>query len=105
MPLYLAPAAVQAEGQPVALPTDGSQPSLATGQRLVAVMNTEDWQTAMDVSFAATFQKLRKDATDGIWRDVRLYSVNEDRITALADGRRATLDGRPVAAPPRIRIR
>lgn len=101
MALYLSVAAVQAEGDAIEQPPSGDPPAVAPGRRVIAVVENGAWQTALDVSHPDTYRRLHQRLADGIWRALRLYSLDETRALALADGRRATMEGRPVPDPGR----
>jgi hypothetical protein len=99
MALYLSVAPVQAEGETMDLPPDNVDPVLPAGRRMIAVVSNGEWQAALDVSHPDTYQRLRRRVADGTWQALQLYSLDEDRALALADGRRATMQGRPVPDP------
>jgi hypothetical protein len=101
MPLYLAVGAVLAEGEPVPVPTDVSKLPMSPGRRLVAVVHNGEWQSALDVSHPASYDKLRQRIAEGVWHGLRLYSVAAERVLELADGRRVTMEGLPVPDPGR----
>jgi hypothetical protein len=101
MPLYLSVPGVQAEGTPMPVPPDTIDPSVPPGQRMIAVVNNGEWQSALDVSHPDTYHRLRKRVAEGVWSDLRLYSLDEQRALALADGRRTTMQGQPVPDPGR----
>ena len=101
MPLYLAVAAVQAEGEPVPVPPEPNAPPVPAGRRLVAVVNNGTWQSAQDVSHPETYRRLHRRVDEGVWRDLQLYSVDAERVSAMADGRRATMAGQPIPDPAR----
>ncbi len=100
MPRYLAVAPVQAEGIPVALGATHI-PRVPLGQRLVAVVNNGSWQTALDVTFPENLERIVRRCGDGVWRDLKLYLLPEERATEIGDGRRATMAGDPVHEPVR----
>jgi hypothetical protein len=101
MPLYLTVGAVLAEGEPVPVPTDVSKLPMSPGRRLVAVVHNGEWQSALDVSHPASYDKLRQRIAEGVWHGLRLYSVAAERVLELADGRRVTMEGLPVPDPGR----
>ena len=101
MPLYLSVAAVQAEATPMPVPPEPLTPTVPPGQRVIAVVNNREWQSAIDVSYADTYRRLRRRLAEGVWNDLQLYTVEEQRAIALADGRRATMQGQPVPDPAR----
>jgi hypothetical protein len=105
MPRYLAVAPVQAEGIPVALGAGDAGTTqlfrVQPGQRLVAVVNNGSWQTALDVTFPENLERLMCRCRDGIWRELKLYLLPEERANEIGDGRRATMAGEPVHEPVR----
>jgi hypothetical protein len=101
MALYLAVAPVQAEGEKVELPPDDADPVVPAGRRMIAVVSNGEWQAALDVSDPEAYRRLRRRVTDGTWQGMQLYSLDQDRALGLADGRRATMQGRPVPEPGR----
>jgi hypothetical protein len=102
MPRYLTVAPVLAEGIPVPLGAgDAETVPPRPGQRLVAVVNNGSWQTALDVTFPANLAQIKRRCDDGVWRDLALYLIPEDRAAELGDGRRATMAGEPVHEPVR----
>jgi hypothetical protein len=105
MALYLAVAAVQAEGDPVDVAPDREAVGVSPGRRLIAVVNNGAWQSAIDVSHPDTYRRLQKRLGEGVWRELHLYSLDEDRALALVDGRRATMLGQPVPPPAQSRRR
>jgi anti-sigma factor RsiW len=105
MPLYLAVRAVLAEGEPVPVPSDVSGLPMPPGRRLVAVVHNGEWQSALDVSHPASYEKLRQRIAEGVWQGLRLYSLAAERVLELADGRRVTMDGLPVPDPGRAALR
>jgi hypothetical protein len=105
MPLYLAVGAVLAEGEPVPVPSDVSKLPMSPGRRLVAVVHNGEWQSALDVSHPASYERLRQRVTEGVWHGLRLYSLSAERALELADGRRVTMDGLPVPDPGRAALR
>jgi hypothetical protein len=102
MPRYLAVAPVRAEGVPVKLGA-GTAHLLAAppGKRLIAVVNNGSWQAALDVTFAESLERIMRRCSDGVWRDLALYLLPEERAAELGDGRRATMTGEPVQEPVR----
>jgi hypothetical protein len=102
MPRYLAVAPVRAEGVPVTLGTGTAHPLPAPpGKRLIAVVNNGSWQTALDVTFAENLERIMRRCRDGVWRDLALFLLPEERAAELGDGRRATMAGEPVQEPVR----
>jgi hypothetical protein len=105
MPRYLTVAPVLAEGIPVPLDAGYAEtvPPLPAppGQRLVAVVNNGSWQTALDVTFPANLEQIKRRCHDGVWGDLALYLIPEERAAELGDGRRATMAGEPVHEPVR----
>jgi hypothetical protein len=105
MPRYLTAAPVQAEGIPVALGADEvatAQPvHVPPGQRLVAVVNNGSWQVALDVTFPENLKRIMRSRNDGVWQELALYLLPEERTEEISDGRRSTLAGEPVQEPVR----
>jgi hypothetical protein len=108
MPRYLAVAAVQHEGRPVgtwsAAAADASppaRPAVPRGSCLVAVVNNGEWQSAIDVTYADYYARLRRRCGEGVWRALSLYLVDEERARQIEDGRRVLMDGTPVRDPGR----
>jgi hypothetical protein len=105
MPRYLAVAAAQAEGIPVTLDADNTatgQPfRVPSGQRLIAVVNNGSWQVALDVTFPENLERIMCRCRDGVWRELALYLLPEERAAEISDGRRATMAGDPVEEPAR----
>jgi hypothetical protein len=105
MPRYLAVAQVRAEGTSVTLGASDSETALSLGvppgQRLVAVVSNGSWQTALDVTFPQNLERIMRRRRDGIWRELALYLLPEERAAEIADGRRATMTGEPVHEPVR----
>ncbi len=99
MGLYLAVAPVLTEGEPVPPPMAPGGAATPPGQRLIAVVDNGEWQVALDVSHPSRYRKLLCRVTEGVWRDMRLYMIAEERALALADGHRAMMDGRLVRDP------
>jgi len=106
MPRYLAVIPVQTEGRPVpaeAAAADGGPPAVPEGSRLVAVVNNGEWQSALDVTYPDNYAALRKRCRDGVWKEMRLYLLDEERAAAIEDGRRILMNGQPVRDPGRMR--
>jgi hypothetical protein len=105
MPRYLAVAPVRAEGIPVTLGAGDSGTALSlgvpSGQRLIAVVNNGSWQTALDVTFPQNLERIMRRCRDGVWSELVLYLLPEERAVEIADGRRATMAGEPVHDPMR----
>jgi len=108
MARYLAVTAVQKEGQRVARygPGDAAnagaeQPPVAAGQRLIAVVNNGAWQSAIDVTFPAFYERILRRYRDGTWHALELYCLDEERAGELEDGRRVLMNGQPVQDPGR----
>src|SRR6185312_633132 len=98
MARYLAVVAVQTEGR--SLPLDDaagcSRPPVPGGDRLVAVVNNGEWQSALDVTHSATYERLWRRWRDGIWKEMQLYLVDAKRASEIEDGRRVLMNGQPV---------
>jgi hypothetical protein len=101
VPLYLSVAGVQAEATPIPTPADTADPAVPAGLRMIAVVNNGAWQSALDVSYPETYRRLRRHVAEGVWQDLQLYQLDEQRALALADGQRATMQGQPVPDPGR----
>jgi hypothetical protein len=105
MPRYLAAAPAQAEGIPVVLKA-GDAASIGSfcvppGQRLVAVVNNGSWQVALDVTFPENLERITRRCRDGVWQELALYLMPEERVAEISDGRRSTMEGEPVPEPAR----
>jgi hypothetical protein len=105
MPRYLAVAPVQAEGIPVTLGAGDARTAqpLRTppGQRLIAVVNNGSWQAALDVTFPENLERIMRRCRDGVWQELALYLLPEERAAEIGDGRRTTMSGEPVQEPVR----
>jgi hypothetical protein len=105
MPRYLAAAPAQAEGIPVTLGAGESATvppfSVPPGQRLVAVVNNGSWQVALDVTFPDNLERIMRRCRDGVWQELALYLMPEERVAEISDGRRSTMEGEPVQEPVR----
>jgi hypothetical protein len=98
--------AVQTEGQKLRIDrADGTDhpelPRVPDGSRLVAVVNNGEWQSAVDVTYPAVFQKVDRRYQDGIWKAMDLYLIDAQRADQIEDARRVTMDGQPVKDPGR----
>jgi hypothetical protein len=101
---------VQAEGQKLSNAVidtaDGgtnlpASPPIPKGSRLVAVVNNGEWQSAVDVTYPAVYQRIVRRFQEGIWKAMDLYLVDEHRADQIEDGRRVTMSGQPVKDPGR----
>ena len=108
MARYLAVAAVQREGRKALRSTtdDGAeataeQPGIAPGERLIAVVNNGEWQSAIDVTHSIFYEKIYRRYREGIWKAMDLYYLDEKRADEMEDGRRVLMNGQPVPAPAR----
>jgi hypothetical protein len=105
MPRYLAAASAQAEGIPVTLGAGDAatvQPfCVPPGQRLVAVVNNGSWQVALDVTFPENLERIMRRCRDGVWQELALYLMSEERVAEISDGRRSTMAGEFVQEPVR----
>ncbi len=101
MPRYLAAAPAQAEGIPVTLGADEAPFHIPSGQRLVAVVNNGSWQVALDVTFPENLKRIMRRRRDGVWQELALYLLPEERAAEISDGRRSTMAGEPVQEPVR----
>ena len=108
MARYLAVVAVQREGLQIAScgacdpPQAGEkQPAVAQGRRLIAVVNNGEWQSAIDVTFRASYDRVYRRFREGIWKRMDLYSLDERRAAELEDGRRILMNGQPAPDPAR----
>lgn len=112
MARYLAVVPVQTEGRRVPLAagtvppseeSDDFPPEIPPGTRLVAVVNNGEWQTAMDVTHRDAFERLLRRCRNGVWREMQLYLLDEERAAQIEDGRRVLMNGEPVKDPGRLR--
>jgi hypothetical protein len=109
MARHLAVLAVQAEGQKLShavvdtadRATQLPAPPVPRGNRLVAVVNNGEWQSAVDVTYPAAYQNIVRRYQEGIWKAMDLYLVDEHRAEQIEDGRRVTMSGQPVKDPGR----
>lgn len=101
MPLYLSVPGVQAEGTRMPVPPEVIGPVVPPGQRVIAVVNNGAWQSALDVSHPDMYRRVWRQMEEGLWRELQLYSLDEQRALALADGRRVTMAGQPIPDPGR----
>ncbi len=98
--------AIQAEGRKIPIDrADGTHlpvpPRVPDGNRLVAVVNNGEWQSAVDVTYPAVYQKVGRRYQEGIWKAMDLYLIDERRAVQIEDGRRVTMNGQPVKDPGR----
>lgn len=108
MARYLAVAAVQRDGRKIAghgasdvPPIGAEQPTIARGERLVAVVNNGQWQSAIDVTFPDFYDRVYRRYREGIWKGMDLYCLDEERAAQIEDGRRVLMNGQPVPDPGR----
>lgn len=103
MARYLAVMAVRAEGRRLAAasPLAAEPPAVAPGERLVAVVNNGEWQSAIDVTFPAFYARVHRRYCEGVWKAMDLYRIDEKRAAELEDGRRILMNGQPVPDPGR----
>jgi hypothetical protein len=110
MARHFAVLAVQAEGQRLSdavIDTAGggthlpAPPRIPEGSRLVAVVNNGEWQSAVDVTYPAVYQRISRRYQEGIWKAMDLYLIDERRADQIEDGRRVTMNGQPVKDPGR----
>lgn len=105
MARYLAVVPILTEGQHVAVARGGAdaadRPSIPPGKRLVAVVNNGQWQLAIDVTFGSAYENLCGRCRAGVWKEMRLYIIGEERAHALEDARRVLMNGEPVPEPNR----
>lgn len=110
MARHFAVLAVQTEGQKLSHSVidkaDGTHlpapPQIPDGIRLVAVVNNGEWQAAVDVTYPDVYQRIGRRYQQGIWKAMDLYLIDESRAIQIEDGRRVTMDGRPVRDPGRL---
>jgi hypothetical protein len=105
MARYLAVVTVQTEGRripPPALDRPDLPPSIPVGSRLVAVVNNGEWQSALDVTFPAVYEKVHRRHQEGTWKAMDLYLIDARRADEIEDGRRVLMNGQPVKDPGRV---
>src|SRR6266404_1034153 len=111
MARYLAVVAVQAEGRRLVLqgavdkpahdvPPD--PPRIPDGNRLVAVVNNGEWQSALDVTFPTFYHSVYRRYREGTWKAMELFFIDEQRAAQIEDGRRVLMSGQPVQDPGRV---
>jgi hypothetical protein len=102
MARYLAVGAVRREGQRLApLAPGDAPPPVAPGLCLVAIVNNGEWQSAIDVTFPAFYERVLRRFREGVWKAMELYALDAERAAALEDGRRVLMNGQPVLDPGR----
>lgn len=104
MARYLAVVPIQTEGTRVPFDTGGAtgdRPSVPPGTRLVAVVNNGEWQSALDVTFPSAYETLRQRCRVGVWKEMQLYLISEERSYEIEDARRVLMNGQPVPEPSR----
>lgn len=106
MARHLNVVSVQSEGRKLACWTaaDGAsgpadRPDIPDGCRLVAVVNNGEWQSAIDVTHASFFERIRRRCIERVWTEMALYVIDEDRAVQIEDGRRILMNGLPVREP------
>jgi len=77
-------------------------PPIPNGSRLVAVVNNGEWQSAVDVTYPAVYQRVGRRYQDGTWKVMDLFLIDERRAAEIEDGRRVTMSGQPVKDPGRV---
>lgn len=77
-------------------------PHIPEGSRLVAIVNNGEWQSAVDVTYPAVYQKVGRRFQDGTWKVMDLYLIDEHRAAEIEDGRRVTMNGQPVKDSGRV---
>jgi hypothetical protein len=102
MARYLAVVPVQTEGRTIRRPEDDAPPPVPAGDRLVAVVNNGEWQSAVDVTFPAVYERLHRRYREGTWTAMDLYLLDEQRAAQIEDGRRVLMNGKPVPDPGRV---
>lgn len=111
MARHLHVVAVQSEGRKLACWTASDRgsaiaaPDIPAGSCLVAVVNNGEWQSAIDVTHPSFFDRVCSRYMDGIWHEIALYLIDEDRAARIEDGRRILMNGLPVRDPASIRGR
>ena len=58
MARYLAVAAVRKEGRRIAGDGTAQPPAVAQGERLIAIVNNGEWQSAIDVTFPVFYDRI-----------------------------------------------
>ena len=101
MARYLAVAAVRKEGRRIAGDGTAQPPAVAQGERLIAIVNNGEWQSAIDVTFPVFYDRIYRRYREGVWKAMELYCLDEDRTAKLEDGRRFLMNGQPVQDPGR----
>jgi hypothetical protein len=108
---YLAVVAVQAEGRRVVLQGAADKPSpeippnpprIPAGNRLVAVVNNGEWQSALDVTFPTSYHSVYRRYREGTWKAMELFFIDEQRAAQIEDGRRVLMSGQPIQDPGRV---
>lgn len=102
MARYLAVGTVQTEGRSIPRPAPDLPPPIPDGSRLVAVVNNGEWQSALDVTFPAVYEKVHRRHQEGIWTAMDLYLIDARRADEIEDGRRVLMNGQPVKDPGRV---
>ena len=97
MPRLFSVTGIEREGR--RLP--GLSPETPAGQRLVALVNNGEWQSAVDVTHEASYRQVLSRYHDGTWKELALYLIDEERADELEDGRRFLMNGQPVRDPGR----
>lgn len=111
MARHLHVVAVQKDGQMLAAWSAADRgaaiaaPDVPAGSCLVAVVNNGEWQSAIDVTHPSFFDRVRSRYESGVWHEMALYLVDEQKAARIEDGRRILMNGLPVRDPASIRSR
>ena len=104
MARYLAVPAVRELGRCIGIgrPDAGDAPAVPRGERLVAVVNNGEWQSALDVTFPTSYHSVYRRYREGTWKAMELFFIDEHRAAQIEDGRRVLMSGQPVQDPGRV---
>src|SRR5258708_39844951 len=82
--------------------TPPDPPRIPEGNRLVAVVNNGEWQSALDVTFPTSYHSVYRRYREGTWKAMELFFIDEQRAAQIEDGRRVLMSGQPVQDPGRV---